>query len=193
MGKLLDKLLKEDRGVKDILIEMKDLSELSIDLAYSSILFNNKEIAREVLEIEDKVDDLKLEVLTRAMLASPNKRFAEQMLGAIRIAEITEEITDLAGSLADLVLSKAHMQAFLKEVFKETEETITLLAITKSSKLRGKTLFEVDELTDADVIALKRKNQWVYDPEDNLKLKEKDQIIAVGDIREIRALKKMNA
>jgi len=193
VGKLLDKLLKEDRGVKDILIEMKDLSELSIDLAYSSILFNNKEIAREVLEIEDKVDDLKLEVLTRAMLASPNKRFAEQMLGAIRIAEITEEITDLAGSLADLVLSKAHMQAFLKEVFKETEETITLLAITKSSKLRGKTLFEVDELTDADVIALKRKNQWVYDPEDNLKLKEKDQIIAVGDIREIRALKKMNA
>ena len=29
-------------SVKDILIEMKDMSELMVDLAYSAVLFNNK-------------------------------------------------------------------------------------------------------------------------------------------------------
>lgn len=44
MVKLLDKILRKDRGVKDILIEMKDLSELSIDLAYSSILLTTRKL-----------------------------------------------------------------------------------------------------------------------------------------------------
>ena len=40
-------------SVKDILIEMKNLSELMVDLAYSSVLFQNKEAAEEVLNLED--------------------------------------------------------------------------------------------------------------------------------------------
>ena len=35
-------------SVKDILIEMKDMSELMVDLAYSAVLFNNKAAAEEV-------------------------------------------------------------------------------------------------------------------------------------------------
>ena len=36
-------------SVKDLLIEMKDMSELMVDLAYSAVLFNNKAAAEEVI------------------------------------------------------------------------------------------------------------------------------------------------
>ena len=43
-------------SVKDILIEMKDMSELMVDLAYSAVLFNNKDAAEEVLTLENRLN-----------------------------------------------------------------------------------------------------------------------------------------
>ncbi|MEM4727380.1 MAG: PhoU domain-containing protein, partial [Candidatus Bathyarchaeia archaeon] len=51
------------------LVEMKDTSELMMDLAYSSLLLNSRELAEEVLQLEEKVDkmhtDFELSVLSR--------------------------------------------------------------------------------------------------------------------------------
>jgi uncharacterized protein with PhoU and TrkA domain len=41
-----------------MLLELKDTSEFMIDLAYSSLIYNNKEIAEEVEELERKMDVL---------------------------------------------------------------------------------------------------------------------------------------
>jgi len=41
-----------------MVLEIKDKSELMIDLAYSSILYDNKIIAEEVYDLENYVDDL---------------------------------------------------------------------------------------------------------------------------------------
>ncbi|MBW1669415.1 MAG: hypothetical protein JRJ66_15500 [Deltaproteobacteria bacterium] len=38
--------------VRDNLIEMKDISELMMDLAYSAALFNNRELALDVMGLE---------------------------------------------------------------------------------------------------------------------------------------------
>ena len=40
-------------SIKNILIEMKNMSELMVDLAFSAVLFNNKELAEEVLKLEN--------------------------------------------------------------------------------------------------------------------------------------------
>ena len=37
--------MKKLRSIEDMLVEMKNTSELMVDLAYSALLFNNKEIA----------------------------------------------------------------------------------------------------------------------------------------------------
>ena len=44
--------------VSDLLLEMKNLSELMIDLAYSAALFNDKELAEDVIELESRIDTL---------------------------------------------------------------------------------------------------------------------------------------
>ncbi|MEM2487936.1 MAG: PhoU domain-containing protein, partial [Thermoproteota archaeon] len=53
-----EKVEYKPKPVREILLEMKNLSELMIDLAYSAALFNDKELAEEVLELEKKVDTL---------------------------------------------------------------------------------------------------------------------------------------
>ena len=37
--------------VRELLLEMKNLSELMIDLAYSAALFNDKPLAEDVMEL----------------------------------------------------------------------------------------------------------------------------------------------
>ena len=43
-------------SVKDILIEMKDMSELMVDLAYSAVLFNNKDLSNYLFYFENKFE-----------------------------------------------------------------------------------------------------------------------------------------
>lgn len=42
---------KEPTSVKDILIEMKTLSEICVDLAFASLLYSDKLVAEQVLVI----------------------------------------------------------------------------------------------------------------------------------------------
>ena len=40
--------MNEPRNVKDLLVELKDASELMVDLAYAAVFFNEDKLAREV-------------------------------------------------------------------------------------------------------------------------------------------------
>ena len=48
--------------IESMLLELKDTSEFMIDLAYSSLLYNNSEIAEEVEFLERKMDDLSADI-----------------------------------------------------------------------------------------------------------------------------------
>jgi len=43
------------------LVELKDTSELMMDMAYSALLLNSHQLAEEVLELEDRMDRLHTE------------------------------------------------------------------------------------------------------------------------------------
>ena len=53
LDNLAEEAIQKRRNVKDILVEMKDTSELMIDLAYSALLTNSQDIADEVEDLED--------------------------------------------------------------------------------------------------------------------------------------------
>ena len=57
-------------SVKDILIEMKDMSELMVDLAYSAVLFNNKAAAEEVLTLENRLNSMNYEIKKQSLVAA---------------------------------------------------------------------------------------------------------------------------
>ena len=67
--------------VRELLLEMKNLSELMIDLAYSSALYNDKDLAEDVLALESRVDTLAYLLEMEIMVASRNPKEAEAMVG----------------------------------------------------------------------------------------------------------------
>ncbi|MHA2406292.1 MAG: potassium channel family protein [Candidatus Hermodarchaeia archaeon] len=86
--------------VRNLLVEMKNLSELMIDLAYSAVLFQDRGIAEEVMEMEKRVDYLSYHLLMSASLAIRDKEDAEQLAGVMKAASSANKISDTAaGSL----------------------------------------------------------------------------------------------
>ena len=74
----------QPKSVKELFIEMKNIVELMVDLAYTSILFGDKEIAEEVLDLEERMDLLNYHLMTHAVLAARNPKEAEQALQNLR-------------------------------------------------------------------------------------------------------------
>jgi uncharacterized protein with PhoU and TrkA domain len=60
----------EDLGFSEItkdLLELKDTSELMVDLAYSALLYDNEDIANEIIYLEDIADAIEREVVLKAL------------------------------------------------------------------------------------------------------------------------------
>src|SRR4029079_9006938 len=73
-----------DRAV-DILVEMKDLSEAAVGLAYASLLFNDRGLAAEVSALEDRSDLLHDELESWVLRAAPEARNPDELRGLLRL------------------------------------------------------------------------------------------------------------
>ena len=80
-----------DRAV-DILVEMNDLAEAAVGMAYSSLLFNNRSLAAEVGSLEARSDQLRDELESWVLRAAPEARDPDELRGLIRLAGASEAI-----------------------------------------------------------------------------------------------------
>jgi uncharacterized protein with PhoU and TrkA domain len=172
----------EPTSVKELLTEMKDVSELMVDLAYSAIVFDSKEIGEEVSYLESKMDKLKYKIRLASMLGARTVEEAEQLTGILQVASAAETIANAAGDLVKLLDIDIESRPFIPSILKDADEKINTTVISKSSSLVNKALGDLSLESELGVriIALKRIKRWVYDPEDNLILKSGDRIIVRG-------------
>ncbi|MFQ6051665.1 MAG: potassium channel family protein [Candidatus Hydrothermarchaeota archaeon] len=170
------------KTVKELLVEMKDVSELMIDLAYSALLLNNKEIASEVERLEKKMDSLKYEIRIMAMLAARTPEEAEQLSGILHVAASAEAISNAAKDIADVVLRGLASHPLIEEALSETEEIIKIFEVKENSILVGKSLGELRLATETGmyVIAIRRGNEWIYGPDKDVVIQAGDSLIARG-------------
>ena len=90
-------------SVRDLLAELHTTSTLMVDLAYSAVLFNDRELAEEVIELEEKVDDLKTLLLMNTAIVVRDAEDAQAMAGIVRMAAVADRISDAAGEIAHIV------------------------------------------------------------------------------------------
>ncbi len=99
-----EKIAYKPIPVRDLLTEMKNLSELMIDLAYSAALFNDKELAEVVLDLEQRIDTLAYLLDIDVMVAARgDPRDAEALIGVSTVAAATDKISDAAADIAGIV------------------------------------------------------------------------------------------
>ncbi len=169
-------------NVKDILKEMKDTSELMVDLAYSAVLYDDEDIAEEVLRLEEKMDVLGYHARIATMLGARRVEEAEMLSGVLQIASAAEKISNAAGDIAKIVLKKLGLPPELKVAIPEAEETVTRVRTSDRSSLAGKTLGELELETETGmrVIAIRRDLDWIYAPDKQTMVMRDDVLFARG-------------
>lgn len=167
------------RAIKDLLVIIKDISELMIDLAYTSLLYFNKEIAEEVFFLEERMDKLnyKLKLIT---LRAARSEEPEKLMAILEIADAVERVADASLKIAENVFRKEIHPVFV-DAMKEADEIIIKETVNKDSKMIGKTVKELKIKTNTGmhIFLVKRGNEYIYRL-DNLRFKENDIIFAEG-------------
>ncbi|MFQ5999728.1 MAG: potassium channel family protein [Candidatus Bathyarchaeia archaeon] len=169
-------------SVREALTEMKDLSEIMIDLAYSAALFHSRELAEEVLELEKRVDYLAYVLDMNAMLAARDAEDAESLIGATKVASATDKISDAAADIATIVLKEIGIHPIVREAFKKVEERLARAEVNSNSILINKKLGELELAAKigVDIIAIRRGREWIIDPSEDETILEGDVLIARG-------------
>ena len=177
--------------VRETLIQMKDISELMIDLAYSAALFNNKELAEEVMELETKVDDLVYLLYMNLMLAARDRDDAEKLSGVAKIGSLTNAISDAAADIASLVIHGIEVHPAVREVFQRAEEHLARVKVDEESFLAGKTIDDLDLASEVgvDIIAIRRGLIWHINTDKEIILPE-DVLVARGTADGLESLTK---
>lgn len=167
--------------VKEQLAAMKDTAELMIDLAYSAITYDNKTIAEEVLVLEEYMDDLQQSTHESLMLASRTPEDANELIGIFNVVSAAEEIADAADDIASIVTNNQPIPDSFRAALIQSKEITVRIPYTGTA-MDGKTINQFEQETGAgtQIIAMKRTDGWVFDPEDGLVLEEEDVVYVRG-------------
>lgn len=173
-------------------VELKNTSELMIDLAYSALMLNSKELAEEVQRLEEYVDQLHTDFELLALKSDFKKEEASGFLGLIRLGVATEKIADAAAEMAEVVLRGIEPHPILKLAIREAEETVTQVCVTEGSPLVNRTLKEarVHEETGMWVLVIRRGEKSIR-PKPDTVIQLGDILLASGYAEGVEALKKL--
>jgi uncharacterized protein with PhoU and TrkA domain len=189
------KKLTEPKKFEEIVLrlaELKDTSELMIDLAYTALMFNSRELAEEVQRLEEYVDERHTSFELLVLTSDFKKEEASGFLGLIRLGVVAEKIADAAAEMAEVVLRGIEPHPVLRLTIKEAEETVIQACVTSDSVLVNKTLKEarVHEETGMWVQVI-RRGQKVLRPKGDSRIQAGDILIASGYAEGADALRRL--
>jgi uncharacterized protein with PhoU and TrkA domain len=167
--------------IADKLTTLKNTSELMIDLAYSSLLFNSRELAEEVQLLEERIDKLQTEFELLVLASGFTPEESSDYLGLMRLGVITERIADAAARIADVVLRGLEPHPVMRLVIEEAEETVTRVQVSQHSLLVGQTLRDakIPAETGMWLLVIRRGGDWIR-PKPETLIREGDVLVASG-------------
>ena len=169
--------------VRELLVEMKNLSELMIDLAYSAALFNDKELAEDVLALESHVDTLAYLLDMEIMVAARgDPKDAEALIGVSTVAAATDKISDAAADIAAIVTRDIGVHPIVGEIFEKVEERLMKVTVKECSVITGKHIGELGLAArmGVDIIAIRRNKDWIINPDETERVFRGDILITRG-------------
>ena len=174
--------MKDGRNtVKGLLSEIKDESELMVDLAYAAVFFADTDLAREVGRLEERMFEQLHELRKIAMLAARSPEDAEHMAGVLEVASAVEKIADAAEDIARIVASDIGIVDDLRKDLRYADEIVSRIKVAEGSPAVQQTLRDLALPVQIGiwVIAIRRGGEWDLDP-------RADYVIAEGDALLVR-------
>src|SRR5918912_2698440 len=174
--------LSELERAVDILIEMKNLSEVAVGLAYSALLYYDAGLAREVVAIEDEMDEMRYRLERWVLLAARHMEDAPRLRGILHLATASEAIADCAQEMVWIVEKSEEVHPVLSAAVGESDEIVLKLRVFHGSPADGRTLgsLRLETATGVHAPAVNRGGRWAYRPRDTFALKGGDSLLATG-------------
>lgn len=157
-------------------MQLKNVSELMVDLAYSAIFTRSREIAEEIMAMEDYIDSLS-EELKEDVLESTELSIREK-IGMIGLADAYEEIADAAVNMIYSIIRGLKPHPIIDDVIDEAFERITLLEIGPDD--HGKTIYDLGLVEKSvAVLAVRRGGKWLVTPPYSKFILNKNDVLLV--------------
>jgi uncharacterized protein with PhoU and TrkA domain len=180
-----------DRAV-DTLVEMKNISEVAVSLAYSAIVFRDAGLAAEVRLLEDRLDEMRDRLEVWVLRAGAKDLDPSPLRGLLRVAEAAEDIGDAAQQMVWLVEEREDVHPILNIALGDSDEVVLKVPVAEGSRADGFTLAELhlDIEPGFQVLAVQRGGRYDYRPRGSARLDAGNHIIASGpdEGRELLAL-----
>lgn len=167
----------------DSIVHMKNLSELAVDLAYSSVLFDSEALAEEVGNLEIEVDALQSRFEAWVLQAAADTEDPVALRGLLRIGSASEVISDAAVELSEGVLRDIEVHPVVQLAVQESDEILTRVTVESGSDLDGVAVTEGVPDTDATmtVLAIRRSgDEWLLVADADATIQADDVVIAKG-------------
>ena len=171
-----------DRAV-DIMVELKDISEVAVGLAYSAIMLRDRALAAEVSALEDRSDELFHQLEGWVLRAAAELDDPEDLRGLLHVAAAAERIVDAAQSLCRVVEDEERpLHPIIAAALTTTDEIVAEAIVSAGSEADGHSLRElrVHTATGMEVLAMQRQARWVYRPRSTQQLLAGDRLLAIG-------------
>lgn len=178
----MDRIAYRPQNVRESLVELKNTSELAVDLGYAAVLYDFPGLAEEVLELEMRADSLQYPAKIALMLAAKRSSDAEQLVGIIQIVEAAVSITQAAGDIAGIVMNDIGIPAEVRASLPDADEVILRATVSETSAVVGQTLSQLafESENGVTVTAIRREKEWNIAPAEDTTLAAGDIVIGNG-------------
>ena len=168
--------------VKEFLAEIKDSSELMVDLAYASVFLADPDLAKEVGRLEERMFDYLRDLRRLAILAARSPEDAEHMAGVLEIASAVEKIGDAAEDIARVVVSGWGIIEDLREDLRHADEIVARVKVRDNAPAVGQSLRELALPVEMGVwvIGARRGGEWNLDPDADFVVLADDRVLLKG-------------
>jgi uncharacterized protein with PhoU and TrkA domain len=170
-----------DRAV-DVLVEMKNISEVAVGLAYSALVLRDLGLAAEVRHLEDRLDEMKDRLEVWVLRAGAENIDPSPLRGLLHLSQAAEDIGDAAQQMVWLVEEHEEIHPILSIALGETDEVVIRVAVRPGSRADDATLGELQLNIEPGftVLAVRRGGRYFYRPRGNVRLLAGDELIASG-------------
>lgn len=170
-----------DRAV-DVLVEMKDLSEASVGLAYSALVLNDRGLAAEVRHLEVRLDEMNHQLELWVLRAAANNIDPAPLRGLLHLGQAAEDIGDQARQMILLVEQGEDVHPILEIALGDSDEVVVDLPVAPGSGADGASLRDLALAIEPGftVLAIRRAGRYLYRPRGSAVLAAGDEIIASG-------------
>ena len=170
-----------DRAV-EVLIEMKNLSEVAVGLAYSALVFRDLGLAAEVRHLEDRLDEMKDRLELWVLRAASDKVDPSPLRGLLHLSQAAEDIGDQAQQMVWLIEQREEVHPILGLALGDSDDVVVRIPVAEGSEAAQAKLSELKLNIEPGftVLAIRRGGQYIYRPRGYARLRPGDELIASG-------------